>query len=168
MQINIVEQNKNTNSRSLLPLFYVFVFIISLSLIRQFINGIDFMIWMMDFMGMFFITFGLFKLYDLEGFVSGFKTYDILAKHFIVFGYAFPFIEILLGVMYLSGFMFMWQNIIALMIATLGIYSAYTVIKKEKDICCVCLGTVFKLPMTKVTLIENGFMFTMVLFMLLM
>lgn len=161
-------QVKQSNHQKLLPLFYVFGLIIFLSLIRQFLNGIDFMMWMMDFMGIFFIIFGLFKLYDLSGFVEGFKTYDIIAKKFTVFGYAYPFIEILLGVMYLAGFMFMWQNIVALILAGLSIYSAYIAIRNKEEIQCVCLGTAFNLPMTNVTLIENGVMFVMALFMVLM
>lgn len=159
---------KEIKNKSLLPLFFVLLSISLLSLVRQFTSGISLGLWMMDFMGIFFITFGLLKLYDLKGFVQGFKTYDIIAKRFTAFAYAFPFIEITLGAMYLAGFMFLWQNITALIITSLGIYSAYAVIKKKEEVQCVCLGTFFNLPMTKVTLIENGTMFAMVLFMLLM
>lgn len=158
----------NVKNKSLLPLFFVLTGIFILSLIRQFTIGINFNLWMMDFMGIFFVIFGLFKLYDLKGFVESFKTYDIVAKRITSFGYAFPFIEITLGIMYLAGLMFLWQNIIALIITLLGIYSAYTVIKKREEVQCVCLGTFFNLKMTKVTLIENGVMFVMVIFMLLM
>ena len=97
---------KDNKNKSLSPLFFVLTGIFILSLIRQFTIGVNFNLWMMDFMGIFFVTFGLFKLYDLKGFVESFKTYDILAKRFIAFGYAFPSIEIVLGVMYLAGFMF--------------------------------------------------------------
>lgn len=162
-----VKQSNHQNQK-LLPLFYVFGLIIFLSLVRQFMNGVDFMMWMMDFMGIFFIVFGLFKMYDLKGFAEGFKTYDVIAKRFTAFGYAYPFIEIGLGVMYLAGFMFMWQNIVALTLAGFGIYSAYVAINNKEEIQCVCLGTAFNLPMTNVTLIENGVMFAMALFMVLM
>jgi hypothetical protein len=159
---------KRSNSSKLLPLFYVFALIVFLSLIRQFTNGIDLMMLMMDFMGIFFLTFGLFKLYDLKGFAYGFSTYDIVAKKWLGFGYIYPFIEIGLGVMYLAGFMFFLQNLIALIFALLGIYSAYIAIRNKEEIQCVCLGTAFNLPMTNMTLIENGVMFAMALFMLLM
>ncbi len=152
----------------LLPLFYVFALIVSLSLVRQFTSGYNLMMLMMDFMGIFFITFGLFKLYDLKGFAHGFSTYDIVAKKWFGFGYVYPFIEIGLGVMYLAGFMFFFQNLAALLLAGLGIYSAYMAIKNKEEIQCVCLGTAFNLPMTNVTLIENGVMFAMALFMILM
>lgn len=161
-------QVKKTDHQRLLPLFYVFTLIILFSLIRQFTNGLDFMMWMMDFMGIFFTTFGLFKLYDLKGFVSGFKTYDVIAKKFPSFGYVYPFLEITLGVMYLAGFMFVWQNVFAVFLSLFGIYSAYLALKNKEEIQCVCLGTIFNLPMTYLTLTENGVMFAMAFFMLLM
>lgn len=157
---------KDTKNKSLLPLFFILTGIFLLSLIRQLTIGINLNLWMMDFMGIFFVTFGLFKLYDLKGFVESFKSYDIVTKRFKAFGYAFPFIELTLGIMYLAGFMFPLQNIAALIITSLGIYSAYTVIKNKEEVQCVCLGTFFNLPMTKVTLIENGIMFVMAIFML--
>ncbi len=166
--LNIVGGAKLNNTKKLTPLFLVIAGIFLLSLLRQFTGGIDFMIWMMDFMGVFFITFGLFKLYDLQGFVNGFQTYDVLAKRFPTFGYMYPFIEITIGMMYLMGFMFMLQNMFVVVLSGFGVYSAYKVIKNKEEIQCVCLGTVFNLPMTKVTLTENGVMFTMALFMLLM
>jgi len=155
-------------NNNFLPLYLVFLLIILLSLVRQFLFDLDFMIWMMDFMGVFFIIFGLFKLYDLKGFVTGFSTYDVIAKKWSGYGYLFPFIEIILGGMYFSGYMFLWQNLLALIISGLGIYSAYKVIKNNHGIKCVCLGTAFHLPMTNITLAENAVMFVMILFMLLM
>lgn len=161
-------QGTKTNRQRLLPLFGVFGLIIALSLVRQFLNEANFMVWMMDFMGIFFMIFGLFKLYDLKGFVQGFQTYDVITKKVPQFGYAYPFIEILLGVTYLAGFMFVWQNLVALILASFGLYSAYLALKNKDEIQCVCLGTFFNLPMTYITLLENGVMFGMALFMLLM
>ncbi len=165
--LKVVKESKS-DLQKLLPLFYVFAGIVFLSLIRQFVYGLDFMMLMMDFMGIFFVTFGLFKLYDLKGYVAGFQTYDVIAKKWSGFGYVYPFIEIGLGVMYLAGFMFFSQNLVALILAGLGIYSAYVSIKNKEEIQCVCLGTVFNFPMTNITLLENGIMFTMASFMLLM
>ncbi len=163
-----VEKKNRSDLQKLLPFFYVFAGIVFLSLIRQFVYGLDFMMLMMDFMGIFFITFGLFKLYDLTGFAEGFQTYDVITKKWSGFGYLYPFIEIGLGIMYLAGFMFFLQNFVAFILAGLGIYSAYISIKNKQEIQCVCLGTVFNFPMTNITLLENGIMFAMASFMLLM
>lgn len=153
--------------RKLLPLFFVFVFITLASLVRQVLYGYNPMFLMMDFMGVFFIVFGAFKLYDLKGFVEGFKTYDIVAKRFTIYGRLFPFMELALGALYLLGYMFLLQNIIVFIISTLGLYSAYKVIRSKKEIKCVCLGTFFTLPMTWATFSENLVMFVMVIFMIL-
>lgn len=161
----VIKENKY---KKLIPLFYVFLLIFLFPLIRQDLGNVNGMLYMMDFMGIFFIVFGLFKLIDLKGFVMGFQQYDFVAKRFHSYGYFYPFIEVALGILYLMGYMFLLQNLLALVLALIGIITAYKYIDHEDDIRCVCLGTLFDLPMTWVTLSENLLMFFMVLFMLLM
>lgn len=163
--------NKSHSLNRLAPLFAVFAGIIAVSLYRQVADGPNLMMWMMDFMGVFLVTFGVFKLFDLKSFVVSFRTYDLLAKRFKAYAYAFPFIEIGLGVMYLMGMMYWWQNTLALLIAVVGAWSAVLVLQnkdKAEETVCVCLGTVFKLPMTWVTFLENALMGLMVLWMFLL
>ena len=126
--------------------------------------------WIMRFMdnlmGIWFLIFALFKLIDLKGFVEGYSTYDIIAKKTKVWGYIYPFIEVILGIMYLTRFYHQMTNyatIIILGVASIGIIQS--IIKKSK-IQCLCLGTVLKVPLTKVSLIENLVMIIMALFML--
>lgn len=154
--------------KELLPLLYVFLVILALSSVRQIAFGVDPMMFMMDFMGIFFIVFGLLKLIDLKGFVDGFQKYDLVAKKFRLYGYSYPFIEIAIGGLYLLGIMFLWQNILVIILASIGIYTAYKSINQENEIRCVCLGTLFDLPMTWVTLFENALMLLMVIFMIIM
>lgn len=151
--------------KKLLPLFLIFIFIFLLPLVRQNFSNFDWMLYMMDFMGVFFIIFGLFKLVDLKGFVVGFQNYDFIAKRFSTYGYAYPFIEIILGAMYLLGFMFLVQNLLVLILSAVGTITAYAYIDNDEDIRCVCLGTLFDLPMTVVTFLENALMFLMALSM---
>ena len=58
-------------------------------------------------------------------------------------------------------------NIVALVVSILGIISAYRVISSGKDIACACMGTYWQLPMTRVTIMENGAMFLMIAYMIL-
>ncbi len=160
------EKNKNISLKKLTPLLWVFSTIFALSLFRQFTIGPSFFLFMMDFMGIFFLTFGFFKLLDLKGFVSGFKTYDFIAEKFPAYGYFYPFLEIVIGILYLSGSMYLLQNLIVLIISLIGMLTAYSSINHHEKIQCVCLGTIFNLPMTWVTLFENGLMFVMVIYML--
>ena len=154
--------------KELLPLLYVFLVILALSSVRQIVSGTNPMMFMMDFMGIFFMVFGLLKLVDLKGFVDGFQSYDSIASRFRLYGYIYPFIEIALGGLYLLGIMFLWQNILVFVLASIGIYTAYKSINQENEIRCVCLGTLFDLPMTWVTFFENALMLLMVIFMIIM
>lgn len=162
------KKSKDAEWKKLLPFFSILGGILFLSSLRQFIHGLDGWMFMMDFMGIFLIVFGAFKLLDLKGFVDGFEKYDIITKRWRGYGYLFPFIEIGLGVLYLVGFMFLWQNLAVLIITSIGVYTAYAWIGHEDDIRCVCLGTFVDLPMTWVTFYENLIMLLMVLFMMLM
>ena len=157
-----------TVNRNFTPLIIVVGAIFLLSLFRQYTNGVNSMVWMMDFMGIFLVTFGLFKVVDLKGFKEGFSTYDLIAKNFKSYGYIFPFIEVGLGVIYLAGYMYLWQNIAVLFLSLLGCISAYIVIQKKNEIDCVCLGTTFKMPMTWVTFTENLIMGIMAIWMVLL
>ena len=154
--------------QQLTPLLYVFLVILALSSVRQIVSGVNPMMFMMDFMGIFFMVFGLLKLVDLKGFVDGFQSYDFIASRFRFYGYSYPFIEIVLGGMYLLGIMFLWQNILVFILASIGMYTAYKSINQENEIRCVCLGTLFDLPMTWVTFFENTLMLLMVIFMIIM
>lgn len=163
-----VTKNVAKNTKNFTPLIVVILSILAVSLLRQFTGGWNSMLWMMDFMGVFLVTFGLFKIVDLKGFKEGFSTYDLIAKKIPAYGYVFPFIEICLGVIYLAGYMYLWQNIFVIILALLGTASAYLVIKNKDEIECVCLGTAFKIPMTWVTFVENMTMGIMAVWMILL
>lgn len=167
LNYNQIITKKESKFRKLIPLFYVFLFIFSFPLIRQ-VNEFDGMLYMMDLMGIFFLVFGLFKLMNLQGFTHGFQEYDFIAARFKFYGYIYPFVEIILGVMYLMGMMYLWQNLLVIVLSSIGMYTSYKHIGHADEIECVCLGTIFKLPMTWVTPFENLIMFIMVLFMMLM
>lgn len=121
---------------------------------------------MRHFMGGFFLAFSFFKLLDLGGFADAFQSYDVLAKRSRVYGYAYPFIELTLGVAYLVGFQPLLTNIATLAVMLLGLIGVSQALLQKRRIQCACLGTVFNLPMSKVTFIEDGVMAVMALAML--
>lgn len=123
---------------------------------------------MMYLMGVWFLAFGLLKLYDLRGFVEAFCQYDFIARKLKLYGYILPFLEIILGLIYILNTSMLYMtavNVVALIISLLGIVSAYSVVKSGKQIACACMWTKWKLPMTKVTVLENLFMAFMVVYM---
>ena len=122
---------------------------------------------MLDFMGLFYIVFGFFKMLDLKGFPDSFRMYDPLAKRLPIYGWAYPFIETALGLMFLMRFevdVALISTLVVLGITTIGVTKT---LLDKKSIRCACLGTALKLPMTEATLIENTVMIAMAVLMLL-
>jgi hypothetical protein len=121
---------------------------------------------MTNFMGGFFVAFSFFKLLDLRGFVDSFQSYDVAARLFRPYGYAYPFIELALGVAYLVRFAPVVTNVVTLAVMLVGIVGVLQALLQKRRIQCACLGTVFKLPMSKVAFIEDALMAAMALAML--
>ena len=145
--------------RDLYPLFLILFYITIASLIISWNKSAD--SFMIDFMGLFFIVFSFFKFLDYKNFPRSFSMYDPLAKNISVYGWIYPFIETMLGLMFLSRI-----NIILSLALTIGVLGITTigvikVLYNKENIQCACLGTAIKLPMTIATLIENGIMIVM-------
>jgi copper chaperone CopZ len=121
---------------------------------------------MLDFMGLFYIVFGFFKMLDLKGFPESFKMYDPLAKRLPIYGWIYPFIETALGIMFLMRFQVNTALIMTLVVLGITTIGVSKTLLDKKSIRCACLGTSLKLPMTEATLIENTLMITMAALML--
>ena len=107
------------------------------------------------FMTGFFLTFATFKLMDLKGFKEGYSTYDLLAQKIPMYGYVYPFIELAFGLgMILAPLSKGLLVVEIIVMAFSGIGVAIKIAKKEPFM-CACLGTFLKIPLTKVTLIED-------------
>ena len=122
--------------------------------------------WMTNFMGGFFVVFGAFKLLDVQGFAASYARYDVIAKTFKPWGLAYPFIETALGFAFLFQFQItatLWAALALSLIGAIGVIQANL---SKQTIECACLGTVFKLPMSVVTIIENLGMAFMAVWML--
>jgi copper chaperone CopZ len=122
--------------------------------------------WMMSFMAGFYIIFGAFKLLDVPAFANSYARYDIIAKAFKPWGYAYPFIELALGFAFLFWFEMRWAAWLALILSLIGAVGVIQSVMRKETIQCACLGTVFKLPMSTVTIVENLGMAAMAAWML--
>lgn len=144
------------------PLLLVAAFVTGVSFLSSFgHHGFDAMMWMNYFMAGFFIAFSFFKFLDLRAFADSYAMYDIVARKSRAYGFIYPFLELGLGI----AFLMQWQPLLtnAGTVLLLGI-SSIGVIKSvlnKQQIKCACLGTVFNLPMSTVTIIENAIMITM-------
>ncbi|MBX3452117.1 MAG: hypothetical protein KF777_21355 [Planctomycetaceae bacterium] len=122
---------------------------------------------MTNFMGGFFLAFSFFKMLDVRAFATAYRTYDVLASRWPAYGLVYPFLELLLGVAYLSGVAPIATNIATLVLMLIGLVGVSEALLNRRRIQCACLGTVFELPMSKVTFIEDAAMAAMAAFMLL-
>jgi hypothetical protein len=120
------------------------------------------------FMAGFFLAFSGFKLLDLPGFVMGYQTYDLLARRWPGWGYAYPFLELGLGLVYLAWphapHWADWATLALMGFSSLGVLDA---LRHKRTLQCACLGTIVKLPLTTVALAEDLGMAAMAAGMLL-
>jgi prepilin signal peptidase PulO-like enzyme (type II secretory pathway) len=86
-------------------------------------------------------------------------------KKFKFYSYLYPFIEFFLGIAYLIRWHSFYINLITFIIMIIGAIGVAIELSKKRTITCACLGLVFKIPMTYVTLIENVTMAAMALLM---
>ena len=149
------------------PLLLVIGFILLVSILSSYKTSFQLMNWMNNFMGGFFMAFSFFKFLDLNGFSNSFATYDIIAKKWKGYGKIYPFIELGLGVAYLLAIHSVITNTICILILTASTIGVIQAILSKKQIQCACLGTVFNLPMSTVTIIENFTMILMAIFSLI-
>lgn len=124
-------------------------------------GGVDFMLWMNYFMAGFFLVFSFFKLLDLKGFADSYAMYDVVAKKAKGYGYIYPFIELTLGILFLTGFQPVVTNIATIMVMGVSSIGVIQSVLSKKKIKCACLGAVFNLPMTTITIIEDLLMIAM-------
>lgn len=159
--------NDRYTFRNFLPLIVLFIIINVLTIARQYWIGWDIYGAMSDFMAFFFLTFGAFKIINLRGFAKAYQEYDIIAKKSLAYAYLYPFLEIILGIAYLIRWNPFATNLATLILMSMSALGVAIELRKGKTIVCACLGVVFKIPMTYVTLIEDLLMAGMALWMLI-
>jgi copper chaperone CopZ len=150
------------------PILIIGGYILASTVLLQLIKGVfDAEGWMSDFMAAFFLVFSFFKMLDLKGFAESYSTYDIIAKRRAGWGYVYAFIELGLGLAYLLRFNPLLTNVVTFVVMTISIIGVLQTVLNKRRIRCACLGAVFNLPMSTVTVIEDGSMILMSLLMLL-
>lgn len=149
------------------PLFLIVSFIAGVTFLSQFpFDDFKGMLWMRHFMAGFFIVFSFFKLLNLKGFADSYAMYDIIAGRWKGWGLVYPFVELGLGLLYLIGVWPFWTNVIAIVILSVSSIGVIQSNLNKRKIKCACLGDVFNLPMSTVTIIEDVGMVVMAIVML--
>ena len=95
------------------------------------------------------------------------SQYDLLAARWRGWGYVYPFVELGLGILYLTNLapaFTNWTTVLVLGFSSLGVIKSNL---EKRQIRCACLGDVFNLPMSTVTIVEDVTMVLMAAWMLL-
>lgn len=112
-------------------------------------------------MGLFFITFSFFKVIHLPEFRTSFSRYDVIAKKVPYYGGVYPFIEIILGVLFLTNTHIFYASIVTIIILVSTNIGVVLALRKGQILECACLGVVFNLPLSNITVFENTVMILM-------
>jgi copper chaperone CopZ len=144
------------------PILLIFGYITGITLLAEWVQG-DFvwMRWMNHFMAGFFLVFSFFKLLNLRGFAESYSMYDIVAKRWNGWGYVYAFTELALGLAFLTGFNPILTNTVTFVVMTVSIIGVLQNVFNKRKIKCACLGAVFNLPMSTITIIEDLLMIGM-------
>lgn len=100
----------------------------------------------------------MLKLRDVEGFTTMFVGYDVLARRYVPYGYAYPYLEAFAAILMVAGGVFgLIAAPVALFIGTIGAWSVIKAVYIEKrDLKCACTGSGGpNVPLGPVTLTEN-------------
>ncbi len=160
MPMQTVESAPEQNSYY--PIFLIFGYITGTSLLVEYSKGsFTWMSGMSTFMAGFFLLFSFFKLLNLKAFAVGYSTYDIIAKRVHAYGFIYPFIELALGMAYLTGWHPLVTNLITIVVMGVSSIGVLQSLLRKTNFQCACLGTIIKLPLSKVTLFEDLLMVAM-------
>lgn len=150
------------------PILLIFGYITGITLLVEYMNGgFAWMRWMNHFMAGFFLIFSFFKLLNLKGFAESYSMYDIVAKKWIAWGYVYAFTELALGIVFLNGFNPILTNSVTFIVMMVSIIGVIQSVFNKRKIKCACLGDIFNLPMSTITIIEDALMIGMSALMLL-
>lgn len=167
MNASMQGMKKKNHIKDFIPLFVIVGVILLFSIIITLATKNSFAFGMRMFMGGFFVMFGMLKVLKLKDFAIAYKEYDILAMRSNTYAHAYPFIELGLGVLYFTNLIPFITNIMTIIIMSIGAIGVYRKLRNKEEIPCACLGTVFKVPMTWVTLVEDLLMVVMALIMII-
>lgn len=151
------------------PILLIFGYITTITLLIQLVNeSFNYMEAMRHFMAGFFLVFSFFKFLNLKGFAESYVMYDVLARRIPAWAYLYAFIELWLGIANVVDFNPFVTNLTTLIVMSVSIIGVLQSVLNKKKIQCACLGAVFNLPMSTVTIIEDALMIAMSGGMLLM
>lgn len=168
IKTNSQEEEPRSWIKTYKPILLIFGYIVAVTILIEVVSGIFIWHrWMGHFMAGFFLVFSFFKLLDLKGFAESYSMYDIVAKKWSGWGYVYALTELALGIAFLTAFNPLITNAATFIVMSVSIVGVLQSVLNKRKIKCACLGAVFNLPMTTITVIEDALMIGMSAIMLL-
>lgn len=164
----VEEAENKTWLQTYKPILLIGAYLLAIAIIAGNASaGFSFTTAMRIFMSGFFLVFSFFKLLDIQGFADSYAMYDLVAKRVKSWGYIYVFVELGLGLLYATNLFPTLTNGITFIVMSVSLIGVVQSVLNKRQIRCACLGAVFNLPMSTVTIIEDGLMIVMSLLMLL-
>lgn len=164
MHIHNTTGTRGHSLQDFYPLIVILAVVMAMTALGVLYFSQDFML---AFMGYFFLVFGLLKVIRINGFVEAYRMYDVVAKRSTAYAYFYPFLELGFGLSYLLAWQLKTVSTVVVVVMLIGAYGVYLKLREREEVSCACLGTVFTVPMTWVTLGEDLLMACMALLILL-
>ena len=151
--------------RDYLPLIYIYIFSLLITLNITFYYSLLLRESALFFLGIFSLIFGILKIIKLNSFVDSFIEYDFISKKIKAYAYAFPFIELIFAVSFLLRRELILIELVCLIFYSLNLISVINALLQKKKFVCACLGGLFNVPLSYVSLAENLTMIGGILFL---
>lgn len=153
--------------KSYLPIIYIYLSSILSVFFLNWFFMLTFREIILYFLGIFILIFSFLKIINIKGFVQNLIEYDFISRRFKIYAYLFPFFELFFGILFLLKIEILYLEVLCLVFFTLNLVSVINALRKKKQFVCACLGGLFEIPLSYVSLIENVTMIVGVLFLLL-
>ncbi|MBY6056045.1 glutaredoxin [Leisingera daeponensis] len=146
--------------------------LMALAIVLNLHDGFPVLTWLKWFFALSMAVLAIQKLQDVEGFVNGFLGYDLLARRYVPYGYAYPFAELYAGVGMMAligtGSRLIWLVApVGIFIGTIGAISVVKAVYIDRrDLICACVGGGSNVPLGFISLTENLVMQGMGIWML--
>ena len=135
------------------PIIYAFGIVFVCAVILSLLTKIGFFQY---FVGFYLLLFGALEIRDIKDFKKVFERYDPLSYWFPWYSGFYPYISILFGLLMVLDY-FAFLIAIALVVMFLSqAYGIWKIMKREPQIPHINMGPRYKMPLSKLILLESG------------
>ena len=117
---------------------------------------------MISFMGYALVMLATLKLMSLQSFYTSFKKYDLVTKKISFYGFAYPFLELIIGISFISAQLLQVSSVFSIIVGSISFISIAKAVYIDKiDLNCACIGGGSNVPLGFVSLSEAFMMILM-------